>query len=73
MWLKKKGDIDEKEMLKTFNCGIGMILLIEKKSLDKVKKFFYKKKIKWHLLGKINKKVSSNKVIIKKFGSWNLG
>ncbi len=73
LWLKKKGDIDEKEMLQTFNCGIGMILLVKKKSLEKVKKFFCKKKIKWHLLGNINKKVSANKVIIKKFGSWNLG
>jgi phosphoribosylformylglycinamidine cyclo-ligase len=28
-WLAKFGDVSEEEMLKTFNCGIGMILAVE--------------------------------------------
>jgi phosphoribosylformylglycinamidine cyclo-ligase len=28
-WLAQVGGISEAEMLKTFNCGIGMILAIE--------------------------------------------
>lgn len=27
-WLQKMGQVDELEMLKTFNCGIGMILIV---------------------------------------------
>jgi phosphoribosylformylglycinamidine cyclo-ligase len=27
-WLSKAGGISEHEMLKTFNCGIGMILAV---------------------------------------------
>jgi len=27
-WLQKKGNIEDFEMLKTFNCGIGMILVV---------------------------------------------
>ncbi len=29
-WLMKAGDIDASEMLRTFNCGIGMILVVAK-------------------------------------------
>ena len=32
LWLKKLGSVDNKEMLKTFNCGIGLIIII---SMDK--------------------------------------
>ena len=38
-WLKKN-DISDKEMLKTFNCGVGFCLIISPKNLDKVKKYF---------------------------------
>ena len=27
-WLQDSGHIDEQEMLRTFNCGIGMILVV---------------------------------------------
>jgi phosphoribosylformylglycinamidine cyclo-ligase len=29
-WLQKQGDIDESEMQRTFNCGIGMVLIVSK-------------------------------------------
>ena len=38
-WLKKNG-VSEKEMLKTFNCGVGFCLIINPKNLKKIKKFF---------------------------------
>jgi len=28
-WLKSRGGIEEKEMLRTFNCGIGMVLIVD--------------------------------------------
>ena len=31
-WLAKTGNIAEKEMLRTFNCGIGMIAVVEPRS-----------------------------------------
>jgi phosphoribosylformylglycinamidine cyclo-ligase len=27
-WLKKQGNIDDAEMHRTFNCGIGMVLVV---------------------------------------------
>ena len=29
-------------MLKTFNCGVGFCLIVEKKNVKKIKKFFSK-------------------------------
>jgi len=38
-WLKSK-NISDKEMLKTFNCGVGFCLIIKKNNYKKIKKFF---------------------------------
>ena len=38
-WLRSK-KISDKEMLKTFNCGIGFCLIVNKKNLNKIKNFF---------------------------------
>jgi phosphoribosylformylglycinamidine cyclo-ligase len=35
-WLAETGGIAEKEMLRTFNCGIGMIAIVEPRAADKV-------------------------------------
>jgi len=35
-WLQKRGGIDEQEMLRTFNCGIGMVLLAAEDSADEL-------------------------------------
>ena len=37
-WLAKAGGIAEKEMLRTFNCGIGMIVVVEPRKADAVAK-----------------------------------
>jgi phosphoribosylformylglycinamidine cyclo-ligase len=38
-WLKQK-NIDDSEMLKTFNCGVGFCLIVKPENLNKVTKFF---------------------------------
>jgi phosphoribosylformylglycinamidine cyclo-ligase len=35
-WLQSRGGIHEKEMLRTFNCGIGMVLLAEETSASDI-------------------------------------
>jgi phosphoribosylformylglycinamidine cyclo-ligase len=57
-WLKHN-NIDDKEMLKTFNCGVGFCLVVKSKNLDKVKKFFTKE-FKPYVIGKIT--TGKNKV-----------
>ncbi len=41
-WIKSK-NISDQEMLKTFNCGVGFCLIINKKNIHKVKRVFSKK------------------------------
>lgn len=35
-WLQEKGGINEQEMLRTFNCGVGMVLLVAEETADDV-------------------------------------
>ena len=65
-WLKKNG-ISEKEMLKTFNCGIGFCLIINSKDLKKVTKYF-SRDYKPYVIGKISK--GNNKVKLNGSINW---
>jgi len=58
-WLKKSG-IKDNEMLKTFNCGVGFCLIINKKNMQKVKNYF-PKKFKPYVIGKISKNIEKVK------------
>ncbi len=40
-WLKSK-NISNYEMLRTFNCGIGFCIIIDKKNIKKIKRYFSK-------------------------------
>ena len=51
-WLKSK-NISDDEMLKTFNCGIGFCLIVKKKNVNKIKKYF-SKKYKPYIIGFIS-------------------
>ena len=35
-WLQSRGGINETEMLRTFNCGIGMVMLVAEDSADEI-------------------------------------
>jgi phosphoribosylaminoimidazole synthetase len=57
-WLKQN-NIEDKEMLKTFNCGVGFCLIIKPYNLKKIKKFFTKE-FQPYVIGKIV--IGKNKV-----------
>ncbi len=66
-WIKKK-NINDKEMLKTFNCGVGFCLIIDPKKIDQVKKFF-SKQFKPYVIGKIVK--GKNKIYFNEKINWS--
>tara|TARA_X000000950_G_scaffold255031_1_gene319291 strand:+ start:1385 stop:2413 length:1029 start_codon:yes stop_codon:yes gene_type:complete len=66
-WLKKN-HISDKEMLRTFNCGIGFCLIINPKNFEKTKKFF-SKKFKPYIIGKISQ--GKNKIKLNGSINWN--
>ena len=63
-WIKNQ-NIDDLEMLKTFNCGVGFCLIVDKKNLKKINKFFTNE-FKPYIIGKIvkgkNKKKFNEKI-----------
>ena len=59
-------------MLKTFNCGIGLIVIINHKNKKAVLNFFKKNKINSHVIGEVVTKKSVEKKLIKNFGKWDL-
>ncbi len=65
-WLKKN-NISEKEMLKTFNCGIGFCLIVNPKNIKKINKYF-SKEYKPYIIGKISN--GKNKVSLNGKVNW---
>ena len=65
-WLNKMG-VSEKEMLKTFNCGVGFCLVTNPRNLNSVSKYFGKE-FKPYVIGKIVK--NSKKVKLSGKISW---
>ena len=65
-WLKNNG-ISEKEMINTFNCGVGFCLIIESKNIKKINKFF-SKEYKPYVIGKISE--GKNKVKLNGAINW---
>ncbi len=60
-WLKQN-NISDKEMLKTFNCGVGFCLIVNSKNIKRINKYFAKE-YKPYVIGKIStgkEKVSLN-------------
>ena len=40
-WLKSN-NLSDSEMLKTFNCGVGFCIIVDKKNINKIKRYFTK-------------------------------
>ena len=65
-WIKSK-NISDSEMIRTFNCGVGFCLIVNKKNISKIKKIF-PKKYKPYEIGYISKE--KNKVKLKNSLKW---
>ena len=50
-WIKKN-KVNDNEMLKTFNCGVGFCIVINQRNLNKIKKIF-NKEYEPYVIGKI--------------------
>ena len=63
-WIKNNG-VDNEQMIKTFNCGVGFCLIINPRNIKKVAKVF-SKEYKPYVIGKIisgKKKIKLNESI----------
>lgn len=55
MQIQRKGKISEPEMFRTFNMGIGMIIVISPKDFEEAKKIFRKRRLKSWVIGSVEK------------------
>lgn len=64
--IQDKGSVDRDEMLRTFNCGIGFILIVSKKDADDVVKRIRRIRDKAYIIGQIvdDKKVESTVTVL---------
>jgi phosphoribosylamine--glycine ligase/phosphoribosylformylglycinamidine cyclo-ligase len=57
-WVQKIGQISESEMLKTFNCGIGMVLVVDKDNANTITELFKAQNQPHHLIGTLTKRTT---------------
>lgn len=55
LWLQEKGKISTEDMLKIFNCGIGMVCILDKKEVLKAQKILSSYKLRSFEIGSITK------------------
>ena len=65
-WIKRK-NISDYEMMRTFNCGVGFCLVVKKKNVKKIKKFFTKEYMPYEI-GKISN--SKKRINLSNFLQW---
>lgn len=58
--MQRLGNIDEREMFKTFNMGIGYVIIVAEKELAEIKSIFTKENIDYSIIGSLQK--GSNQV-----------
>jgi phosphoribosylaminoimidazole synthetase len=64
-WLQQVGSIDSHEMYRTFNCGVGLIIVLPKSFVEPAIKFLNACGEKAWLLGEIKSSNSAERVVIK--------
>jgi len=55
LWLQEKGKISTSEMLRIFNCGIGMVCILDKKEISRAQKILSAHKLRSFEIGTITK------------------
>ncbi len=52
-WLQTKGNISDEEMYRTFNCGIGMVIVVDQTDVDTSTKLLNEQGIETSIIGSI--------------------
>ncbi|BAC24478.1 purM [Wigglesworthia glossinidia endosymbiont of Glossina brevipalpis] len=63
-WIQETGNIKKKEMYKTFNCGVGMVVIVSKNDANLALKILNQMGEKAWKIGKIVHKIHENKKVL---------
>lgn len=69
-WLRERGSLENSDMARTLNCGIGMIVICDPKKADEIEKSFISTGEKVFRIGEIKKQKQSDiSIILDNMGS----
>jgi len=51
--IQRWGNVEDREMFRTFNCGVGMILIVDENAVDDVKKYLDAAGEKFYKIGRV--------------------
>eukprot|EP01118_Nematostelium_gracile_P005571 TRINITY_DN1769_c0_g1_i5.p1 TRINITY_DN1769_c0_g1~~TRINITY_DN1769_c0_g1_i5.p1 ORF type:complete len:184 (-),score=18.81 TRINITY_DN1769_c0_g1_i5:103-654(-) len=63
-WLRSVGPVEESEMLKTFNCGIGMVVIVAKQHLQELQQLLQHANQQYYQIGHIVKRTDKDRPVI---------
>lgn len=63
-WLAEKGKIDSRDMARTFNCGIGMVVIVAAQDVAAVTEVLENAGEKVFRIGEVEKNLSENRVVL---------
>jgi phosphoribosylformylglycinamidine cyclo-ligase len=52
-FLRERGQVEDEEMYRTFNMGVGLILVVDRQRIDRVEKFLQSKGEQYYLIGEV--------------------
>ena len=64
-WLKNEGKILQHDMYRIFNCGIGMVLIVNKEYVDDILNEISSNKLDSYVIGEVKDKTQKESVIFK--------
>ena len=62
-WLKEEGDISNRDMFRIFNCGIGMVLIVDKNDVKDISNKISEMNFKNYVIGTVKEKNQEQSVI----------
>ena len=64
-WLQENGEINDDDMFRVFNCGIGMVLVVKENQANEISKKITSMNFENFIIGKITEKQNNKSVIYK--------
>lgn len=64
-WLQQMGEIDNEEMYRVFNCGIGMLAILPESQVDQAVEICQQTAHQAEIIGEITASVSENKITLR--------
>ena len=61
-WLKNEGNISDDDMFRIFNCGIGMVLIVNREDSEKISKKISEMNFKNYIIGTVKEKSQEHSV-----------